>query len=146
MCIRDRYKGPKLDAIESLSKEWIVKATDYMKGGNVIHKRYALMVIERANEIFRNESNMVKVTIPKGGEAVVCGDLHGQYKDLLAIFKLNGYPSEEAVFVFNGDFIDRGRNSIEVMLTLLLWKCVCPKTFFLIRGNHENKQQHKFHG
>jgi len=68
----------------------------------------------------------VRVEIDDLEEITVCGDVHGQYYDLLNIFKLNGIPSEQNPYLFNGDFIDRGSFSIEVILTLLMWKICLP--------------------
>ena len=79
-------------------------------------------------------------------EITVCGDVHGQYYDLLNIFTINGNPSEENPYVFNGDFIDRGSFSVEVILTLLAWKVCYPQHFFMSRGNHEAKQLNKMYG
>ena len=119
---------------------------DYMKDNKILHKRYVLELIKLADSILKLEENIVEVSIPSGGMVTICGDIHGQYKEVLKIFKLNGYPTEKSVYVFNGDFVDRGKQSIEVLITLLLWKCLYPKSFYLIRGNHENKQIHKVHG
>jgi serine/threonine-protein phosphatase 5 len=53
-----------------------------------------------------------------------------QYFDLLNIFELNGLPSEENPYLFNGDFVDRGSFSVEVILTLFAFKCLYPKGIF----------------
>lgn len=53
----------------------------------------------------------------------MCGDIHGQYYDLLNIFKLNGAPAEHNKYLFNGDFVDRGSFSVECIVTLIAWKC-----------------------
>jgi len=76
----------------------------------------------------------------------VCGDIHGQFYDLLNIFKINGNPSETNPYLFNGDFIDRGSFSVEVILTLLAWKAAYPKHMFMSRGNHESKNLNKLYG
>lgn len=49
-----------------------------------------------------------------------------QFYDLLNIFELNGLPSEENPYLFNGDFVDRGSFSLEVILTLFAFKCMSP--------------------
>ena len=65
------------------------------------------------------------------------GDTHGQFKELMKIFSLVGLPSDENPYIFNGDFVDRGDQGAEVLLTLLLFKILYPKSVFLNRGNHE---------
>ena len=67
----------------------------------------------------------------------MCGDTHGQYYDLLNIFDSFGYPSESNPYLFNGDFVDRGSFSLEVVLLLLTFKVVYPEHLHLSRGNHE---------
>lgn len=79
-------------------------------------------------------------------EITVCGDVHGQYYDLLNIYKINGNPSHENPYLFNGDFIDRGSFSCEVILTLLAWKVCLPQHFFMTRGNHEAMSLNKMYG
>jgi len=76
----------------------------------------------------------------------VCGDTHGQYYDLCNIFKLNGQPSAENPYLFNGDFVDRGSWGLEVFLTLLGWWLHDPKCMYLTRGNHETKNMNELYG
>lgn len=66
------------------------------------------------------------ISIDELEEITVCGDVHGQYYDLLNLFSLNGNPSEENPYLFNGDFIDRGSFSVEVVLTMIAWKVCYP--------------------
>ena len=80
------------------------------------------MIIQKATEIFEANDSLVEITIDDLEEITVCGDIHGQYYDLMNIFKINGSPSEDNPYVFNGDFIDRGSFSVEVILTMLAWK------------------------
>ncbi|ETO30011.1 hypothetical protein RFI_07108 [Reticulomyxa filosa] len=76
----------------------------------------------------------------------VCGDVHGQYYDFLNIFKLNGVPNANNPYLFNGDFVDRGSWSMEVILVMLSWKCVLPTHFMMTRGNHESKNMNEMYG
>jgi len=76
--------------------------------------------------------------IPAGQKVTVVGDLHGSFADLQKVFELAGWPSEDNVFVFNGDFVDRGDSGVEVLATLLCLKISCPKHVHLNRGNHED--------
>ena len=104
------------------------------------------MIIKKAQEIFEKNKSMVDITRGDEEEITVCGDIHGQFYDLLNIFEINGNPSKENPYLFNGDFIDRGSFSVEVILTLLSWKVCYPKHFFMSRGNHETKNLNKLYG
>uniref|UniRef100_A0A8C9I0A6 Serine/threonine-protein phosphatase T n=1 Tax=Piliocolobus tephrosceles TaxID=591936 RepID=A0A8C9I0A6_9PRIM len=76
----------------------------------------------------------------------VCGDLHGQFYDLLNIMKINNYPSENNSYLFNGDFVDRGSFSVEVIIFLYLAKLTFPNNVHLTRGNHETNDMNKLYG
>jgi len=119
---------------------------EFQRDRNVLHKKYACMIVMKARELFEADKSLVDITRGDDEEITVCGDIHGQYYDLLNIFKLNGDPSKENPYVFNGDFIDRGSFSVEVVMTLLSWKVCYPEHFFMSRGNHETAQLNKLYG
>ena len=75
----------------------------------------------------------------------ICGDVHGQYYDLLRVFQCLGSPSE-ANYLFLGDYVDRGPYSTEVIALLLAFKIKYPDRFFLLRGNHETASINRIYG
>ena len=75
----------------------------------------------------------------------VCGDTHGQYPDLLKLFEAGGYPPE-ANYLFLGDYVDRGKYSLEIICLLLAYKIKYEENFFLLRGNHECASINRIYG
>lgn len=147
MVVEASYEGPRLDnGIEELNREWVESLLDYMKQSKVLHKKYASMIINKANDLFEAEHSLQYINVPDDVEITVCGDVHGQFYDLMNIFNLNGYPSETNPYLFNGDFIDRGSFGIEIIMALLSWKVCYPKHLFMTRGNHEAKSLNKIYG
>lgn len=111
-----------------------------------IDKKTCYKLVIDSIHYLKNEPTLVNIDIPEGSTLTVCGDTHGQYYDLLNIFKINGNPSDKNMYLFNGDFVDRGSFSSEVILTLLTYKLLYPKSFFLSRGNHESLTMNKMYG
>jgi serine/threonine-protein phosphatase 5 len=85
--------------------------------------------------------NVISTAIPTEGRLNIVGDLHGQFRDLCSILSedVGGFPSEKNLYIFNGDFVDRGEDSLAVIVTLLCLKLAFPKFVHLLRGNHEAK-------
>ena len=75
----------------------------------------------------------------------VCGDTHGQYPDLLKLFEAGGFPPE-ANYLFLGDYVDRGKYSLETICLLLAYKIKFEENFFLLRGNHECASINRIYG
>lgn len=83
---------------------------------------------------FTSQVSLVDVPIGDDDKFTVCGDIHGQFYDLMNIFELNGLPSELNPYLFNGDFVDRGSFSVECIFTLFGFKLLYPNHFFMSRG------------
>ncbi|QCE09074.1 serine/threonine-protein phosphatase 7-like isoform X1 [Vigna unguiculata] len=93
-----------------------------------------------ACSILCKEPNCVEINCQgEDSRVIVVGDIHGQIHDLMFLFKHEGVPSENQIYVFNGNYVDKGAWGIEVFLVLLAWKVLMPHRVFLLRGNHESR-------
>ncbi|TPX39726.1 hypothetical protein SeMB42_g05524 [Synchytrium endobioticum] len=136
---------PHLSA-EGITLEFVKDVMEHMKAQKKLHRKYVYKIMLAAKSILEASSTIVDVPIPPGGTVTICGDIHGQYYDLLNIFSINGLPSPTNAYLFNGDFVDRGSFSVECIITLLAFKVLYPNSFFLSRGNHETDDMNKVYG
>jgi len=96
---------------------------------------------EYVKEILVEESNVQPVPAP----VTVCGDIHGQFHDLMELFNQGGQvPTTN--YIFMGDYVDRGYNSLECFTLLMLLKARWPQHMTLLRGNHECRQITQVYG
>lgn len=83
-------------------------------------------------EVFLSQPALIELSAP----VKIVGDIHGQYTDLIRMFEMCGFPPN-ANFLFLGDYVDRGKQSLETILLLFCYKLKFPENFFMLRGNHE---------
>ncbi|KAI4378996.1 hypothetical protein MLD38_016406 [Melastoma candidum] len=98
-----------------------------------------LCVVSR--EIFLQQPNLLELEAP----FTICGDIHGQYSDLLRIFEYAGFPPQ-VNYLFMGNYVDYGKQSLETICLLLAYKIKYPENFFLLRGNHECASINRIYG
>ena len=98
-------------------------------------------LIDKSLPIIKEQKMLVELEAPLH----VCGDIHGQYYDLLRIFEHCGYPGEYN-YLFLGDYVDRGKQSLETVCLLLCYKIKFPEKVTLLRGNHESSVTNRIYG
>ncbi|CAG5867756.1 unnamed protein product [Menidia menidia] len=134
--VPDSYTGPHLTFPMTFCG--VSKLVEAFKQKQQLHARYVLQILGETWRLLRVLPNINYVSVSLPQEITICGDLHGQLEDLLLIFYKNGLPSSEKPFVFNGDFVDRGKSSLEILLILFGFLLVYPNDVHLNRGNHED--------
>ncbi|KAG5177330.1 serine/threonine-protein phosphatase 5 [Tribonema minus] len=146
------YDGPALGEDLTVTMDFVRAMIERFRAQKLVAKRYVVAVLQQAFALLRATPSLMRLRVPadgadgKTGAFTVCGDTHGQFYDLLHIFELNGLPAPDNPYLFNGDFVDRGSFSFEVVTTLLALKVACPEAIHLTRGNHESKNMNKIYG
>ncbi|CAJ1442137.1 unnamed protein product [Effrenium voratum] len=137
------------DDYEPSMLSWILEGNDAPRGYDTqVVGQYANKIdtlIRAATDLQRVQPIVSEVAAP----VKVFGDIHGQLRDLLLLFHFYGRPDDDEEegddepmsYVFNGDWVDRGRHQMEVMLLILSLKITRPRNVWLNRGNHEDRQQ-----
>ena len=115
-----------------MADKWLAQ----LKDAKILNENDLKSLCGKIRDILIEESNIVTTSTP----VIICGDLHGQFYDLLELFKKVGVEPPEQNFVFLGDYVDRGSNSLETIEILLCYKCLYPEKIILLRGNHESRQ------
>lgn len=113
----------------------ITKLLEKANKCQLLTEKEVKFICEKSKEIFNCESNIVEVHSP----VTVCGDIHGQFYDLIELFRIGG-PCPGTNYLFMGDYVDRGYYSVESITLLLCLKIKHKNRIFLTRGNHESRQ------
>lgn len=96
---------------DAITLDFITALMEDFRQQKRLHRKYAYKILRAVKEIFTSQTSLVDVRVPEAGNLVVCGDVHGQYYDLLNIFEQNGLPSEKNGYLFNGGAFSPGRCS-----------------------------------
>ena len=135
---------------ETITQPVVHDLIQHFNNGQRLHYKYVLTVLEAAAGVMQEEPTVTRIPKPKGQRVVtVVGDLHGSFNDLTYILSEIGYPNPNNIIIFNGDFVDRGPNGLEVLLSVLSLKVAHPHHVFINRGNHEDAKlarAYDFHG
>ena len=147
MTVPSDYDGPHFEG-DRPTLEFLEAMTDRFKNQKLIAPKYAYKIALGAIKLFSSEPTLREVSVGNdpADHFTICGDVHGQYYDLLRIFEMNGAPSESNPYLFNGDFVDRGSFGVETVLTMFAYKLAYPQHMFLARGNHETKSMNRLYG
>lgn len=100
-----------------------------------------LSICSAARNLFLSQPALLELNAP----IQIVGDIHGQFLDLLRLFEMSGFPPVSN-YLFLGDYVDRGKQSLETILLLLCYKLKYPENFFILRGNHECANVSRIYG
>jgi serine/threonine-protein phosphatase with EF-hands len=119
--------------------------TLYRRKGKLSHKSLQRILREVYTPL-KQSSNISYISIGREEKITVIGDLHGQLGDLFHILDESGFPSLTNKYLFNGDFVDRGIQGIEVIVVILSLYSAFPNCVYLNRGNHEDESICRVYG
>jgi serine/threonine-protein phosphatase 5 len=134
------------DAPVLITLEFVSQLIEHFKKQKKLHLKYVYAILLQMRQVLMKLDSLITIDVPEGTHFTVCGDVHGQFYDFLNIFAINGLPSETNPYLFNGDFVDRGSFSMEIILTLFALKLLYPKHLHLLRGNHETLSMNRMYG
>lgn len=143
--IEEDYQGPALED-GKVTVKFMEDLMEHYKKQKKLHRKYAYKILCDIDVYLRTQPSLVDITVPDESKFTICGDIHGQFYDLMNIFSINGLPSATNPYLFNGDFVDRGSFSVECIFTLFGFKLLYPDHFFLSRGNHESINMNQMYG
>jgi len=132
------YSGPRLPENKKIDDQFIQDLRNFYSFGGILPPQVLYRVLQQTEQCLRSTpTSLVEVDLDEDTSLHVCGDIHGQFKDLLNIFFLKGEPGKESSYLFNGDIVDRGPASIPCIVLIFALKCLYPYKIFINRGNHE---------
>lgn len=119
------------------SDEELWDKSNYIK----LKKTHIKSLCKEAIKVLSKEPSLLHVQAP----VQIVGDIHGQFYDLLHFMRMAG-PVPQKKYLFLGDYVDRGNNSVETISFLLALKVKFPDRVWILRGNHESPSVNQFYG
>lgn len=133
--------APRVDAIIQTLLAETEESVNSVKC--LLQEEDVLFLIEQAQTLIQNEPILLE--LEPSIETVVAGDIHGQLHTMLKLFKEAGAPPSHR-YVFIGDMVDRGLQSIETASLILAYKIKYPDFVYYVRGNHECAEISQIYG
>lgn len=175
MLIEKSWNGPSLDitankvpstkeleiSIDGLDVAYLKYMIQLFKDGGKLPKKHVFAIVAKVQQLLKEEQSLVEILlqhnkleqelrddeiVSSAKKITVVGDTHGQFYDVLNLFLTFGHVADDHLYLFNGDFVDRGSWSCEVALYLYVLKILFPKSIFINRGNHETNDMNKTYG
>ncbi|AET37991.1 protein-serine/threonine phosphatase Ecym_2244 [Eremothecium cymbalariae DBVPG len=138
----DPYNADTLDVDDVIERLLHLGETRFYHSRDFpFHSWEVQLICATAREIFLDQPSLLRLQAP----IKIVGDVHGQFTDLLRVLKLSGIP-HDTNYLFLGDYVDRGKQSLETIILLLCYKIKYPDRFFMLRGNHESANVTKMYG
>mmetsp|Transcript_17559 Transcript_17559/g.34296 ORF Transcript_17559/g.34296 Transcript_17559/m.34296 type:complete len:493 (-) Transcript_17559:238-1716(-) len=147
VAVESSYTGPHYsEDMDRPNESFLRELMGHFKAQKRLHTKYVYRILIEIIKLLSKLPTVVDIAVPEGQHITVCGDVHGQFYDVLNIFEMNGIPSETNPYLFNGDFVDRGSFSLEIILLFFSFKLAYPNHFHMMRGNHESLNMNQIYG
>jgi len=141
------YTGPKYAGPGSVDDAFVKGLLAMYKEQGKLPMKYVYEMTTDILDLLKKEKTLQRIAVPEGSKITVVGDLHGQYFDFVHMLEeISGLPSPSNPILFNGDFVDRGVWSCEVLMCLFAMKLQHPSAVHFNRGNHESEMTNYQYG
>jgi len=140
LAVPEDYSGPKYEGPGSIDDAFVEGLLSMYKEQGKLPMKYAYLMAADTLDLLKAEKSLQRVPVPEASTMTVVGDIHGQFFDFVHMLEqVSGRPSPQNPILFNGDFVDRGPWSVEVLLCLYAFKLQHPSSVHFNRGNHETE-------
>ncbi|KAL9559246.1 serine/threonine protein phosphatase Pzh1 [Mucor bainieri] len=133
--------GKNLDVDECINRLIEVGTSGKVTKSICFRNSEIVAICKAVHQVFMSQPTLIELNPP----VKVMGDIHGQYHDLIRLFEMGGFPPD-ANYLLLGDYVDRGKQSLETILLLFCYKIKYPENFFMLRGNHESANVTRVYG